>query len=543
MPRKLELTFQKGTAGRLGRWRKKYRGRVHYLGSGPSKSDVASYKLALVAWKSLKLELDKDATPAAKPFDPEYEEVIQEWERVLAWAVQYNDDSEAVVARQKLQELRERREAKSQLPVGHQDSLWSRFRVEPSVLNDIADVALASSKSTTAEEWDRISDDMRAVGFRARSTTTPIRDPTVPIRSDVPSSVEEEIRWRDRIESQQRLHTESAEDTVKSWAETYLTKQRERVAADELSAGRYKSLHSCVSFFRDWLGAETPVTSINGRVLTRFHSLLLEQVTSGQCAAGYARDRLTVAKSFIKWLWGQDAFENLPKNIDSRELRITRRSTTPSIFSIAEVGQLLRKASARTRLYVLLALNTGMTQKDMADLRDSEVDWEKGKLTRKRSKTQKHEGVPTVTYKLWPETFDLLKKYRSGEERVLLNSHGQPLYREWIDDQGKYSKLDNIRSAYDRVMRELPFNKSLKLLRKTSPSLMEGEARFRGLGKLFLGQAPNSVADKHYIQQSETALDEAIDFLHVAYKIESAVSQMATELVEELPCVLPGHIE
>ena len=42
MSRKLELTFQRGLQGRVGRWKKFYRGKAYYLGSGRGKSDLDS---------------------------------------------------------------------------------------------------------------------------------------------------------------------------------------------------------------------------------------------------------------------------------------------------------------------------------------------------------------------------------------------------------------------------------------------------------------------------------------------------------------------
>ena len=47
MPRKLGLTFQRGAEGRVGRWKKFYRGRAYYLGSGRGKSDLGSYREAV----------------------------------------------------------------------------------------------------------------------------------------------------------------------------------------------------------------------------------------------------------------------------------------------------------------------------------------------------------------------------------------------------------------------------------------------------------------------------------------------------------------
>src|SRR5262245_11409394 len=73
--------------------------------------------------------------------------------------------------------------------------------------------------------------------------------------------------------------------------------------------------------------------------------------------------------------------------------------------------------------------NCGMTQGDVSDLLDTEVDWAAGRIIRKRSKTADRENVPVVNYKLWPQTFKLLKKYRSGTERVLLTERGLPYIR------------------------------------------------------------------------------------------------------------------
>ena len=88
MPRKLELTFQKGADGRMGRWKKFYRGKSHYVGSGRCKSDAEGYRTALATWTSLKLKLDAESDAIPRIRDVEYDEVIGEWELVLSWSVQ-----------------------------------------------------------------------------------------------------------------------------------------------------------------------------------------------------------------------------------------------------------------------------------------------------------------------------------------------------------------------------------------------------------------------------------------------------------------------
>ena len=124
------------------RWKKFYRGKAHYLGAGRSKSDIECYRTALEAWKKLKVQLDAELIPVPRAYDSDYDEVIREWELVLAWSVQHGASDEAVVAREKLVELRARRERTRQLPVTHHDRLWSRLRPAPEDLQEFANIAV-----------------------------------------------------------------------------------------------------------------------------------------------------------------------------------------------------------------------------------------------------------------------------------------------------------------------------------------------------------------------------------------------------------------
>ena len=71
-------------------------------------------------------------------------------------------------------------------------------------------------------------------------------------------------------------------------------------------------------------------------------------------------------------------------------------------------------------------LNTGMTQKDISDLRQQEVDWRRV-WSRRRSKTATHDKVPIVTYQLWKETRLLRQEQAKDQEFVLTNQKRRPL--------------------------------------------------------------------------------------------------------------------
>ena len=133
-------------------------------------------------------------------------------------------------------------------------------------------------------------------------------------------------------------------------------------------------------------------------------------------------------------------------------------------------------------------LNCGMYQSDISELKHRELDWEAGTITRKRSKTKGHKGVPTVTHPLWPQTSDLLRKYRTTHgDRVLLNARSGPLVNHDLSEDGKLRKCDAIKNAYDRLKKKTTINKPLKLFRKRSADLVGKNEEYRGLEDLFLG--------------------------------------------------------
>ncbi|HWG41152.1 MAG TPA: hypothetical protein VN688_00080 [Gemmataceae bacterium] len=59
---------------------------------------------------------------------------------------------------------------------------------------------------------------------------------------------------------------------------------------------------------------------------------------------------------------------------------------------------------------------------DIANISQGAVDLQKGRLVHKRIKTHEQSNVPTIEYKLWLETLDLLRKFRSSHPDLVLVS-------------------------------------------------------------------------------------------------------------------------
>jgi integrase len=506
VPRNFKLTWQAGSSVRGERWRKKYKGKSYYFPGGRGKFDREAYDAAFAAWTTLKSRLDADAP---RQFEQVHQLALEQWEQVLAWSSRHGDPTMAAVAHQKIELLRRRLAAPILKPLRRSDQFEAMFD--------------APSSSISASIWkdffDRV-DPNQQVDHAV--IPAKILAPYFDESNGSPRRIEREI-WKDRLENQQRRSV-AADESVGGHIEQFLAQKEQLIEADEISLGRVYSLRLHLTHFQSWLGRDTSVKEVDGAALVRYHAVLLSKVKSESWSRTTAHDHMATAKSFVRWLWQTEAIPQLPRLLDrgASLLKISRPLAEIVVFTVDEVKTLLKSASERTKLYILLMLNCGMTQKDCSDLLVSEVDWIAGRIIRKRSKTSKEENVPVVNYLLWSSTFDLLKKERSSavSKRALTNANGSPLWSESTGPSGKYQKTDNVKSAFDRLRKRLKIGKSLKSLKKTSATLLRGNDRFQGLEGLFLGHAPQSMSDRHYTQSPQALLDEAISWLATQYGVK-----------------------
>lgn len=275
-----------------------------------------------------------------------------------------------------------------------------------------------------------------------------------------------------------------------------------------VSNSRWDILRIGLEQFACVAGAHTPVDECGSHLVQ-----YLEHVKSRDISEYTKRDRLQVVRQFFRWLYDRNVIEETPRILQSKDWGVRIEPKRIETFSDDEVKALLSNATERTCLFVLLGLNCGYTQQDISDLQQSEVDWDKRTITRKRSKTRGEQNVPTVTYPLWDATYKALQRERSDHpERLLTNTTGEPVVVRKVKD-GKLATNDNVRSAFERATRKLEIKKSFKVLRKTAASKLESNQEFARFGELFLGHAPSSVKDRHYAQHDSEHFAKAVAWL------------------------------
>ena len=305
------------------------------------------------------------------------------------------------------------------------------------------------------------------------------------------------------------------EKTVQAHADLWLKKQQALVAASQMTASRCANNRTCLENFKTFLGPQSAVNAIDSQRLEGFYLYCMEKIRregrSEGWSVAYAKDVFSVSRSFVRWAWEQGVCE-LPRNIDVK-VRFGSAVKAVKTWTAEEFKKVVDAAPGKLKLALLLMANTGATQKDVSDLLDSEVDWTGGRIIRRRSKTAAFENAPVVNYKLWPLTFELLQKYRSGQDRVLLTEGGQPFVRTSLRTDGKQVKADGFASNFVHVKKRLKLQRSLKQLRKLGASLLGTHKDYGRFTSYFLGHSPRTVADRHYVQPSQVLFDEAVLWL------------------------------
>ena len=211
--------------------------------------------------------------------------------------------------------------------------------------------------------------------------------------------------------------------------------------------------------------------------------------------------------AFITWLWQQEILEQLPRNLG--DLKVTVKQKAVRIIPLSEVQVVLAAIKNDFhRLYALLVLNTGMQNNDIGNIRESQIV---GNLfTMKRGKTSDSENVPTVTYRLWPETLSLLKKFKSRDpHRWLLSSAGTPLYAASYTEDDKPQTSDIVGQQWWRAGYAL----TLAQLRKVPAQQLADHAKYHEFTSLFLGHAVAGITKSHYAPESARRFLLACDWL------------------------------
>ena len=299
-----------------------------------------------------------------------------------------------------------------------------------------------------------------------------------------------------------------ADRTVGAQVGCYLEMLMSRHRAGDISVSEYSNARAGLNYFRDWVGSGVGVDKLTPDRWQDFYLHLIGPDAPESVVT--RRKHFRFARNFLQWM-DDLGIHPSPKNLDRKQYRFKGGAQAVPTIATEVVRNTVDAARGQLKLHLLLMLNCGFTQQDISDLRPSEIDWEHGRIRRKRSKTGNFDKVPMVDYVLWSLTFTLLKRYRSSHpDHVLLTESGRPWMRDGVGDDGSRSRTDAIQSNYRKLVVE--GKQPMKMLRKAGGTMLDTSSEHGRYAQHFLGQA-NTVATKHYISQNGPSFDAAVKWL------------------------------
>ena len=349
---------------------------------------------------------------------------------------------------------------------------------------------------------------------------------------ELPDVWQERLRQLDALSSHQR----KLPQTVGHQVQRFLDFKETQVRAGVITARTWGTLNERLPFFVGWIKPGTHVATIDGTTVMGFYEwVLLQPSWQHQRAKGI----FNTARQWIRWAWRQDdvELEALPRNTDSREFvflphidetGVTKKSRTELLWTSDEFHRTLEHVPEDFQLFLLLMLNCGFTNIDVASLLKSEVRLGEERIVRQRTKTRRHAHPPVVNYRLWPKTVELLRAQLSDHRTLALtNRAGNPLgVSKLVQEAGKTKETNwtSVGRRFGQMKNAKPNmpDKQLMFLRKTGSTTLRSNREFLSLDSLYLGHSWATVADKYYNAfdgEPYTPLDEAIEWLGSKFEI------------------------
>lgn len=338
----------------------------------------------------------------------------------------------------------------------------------------------------------------------------------------------EAIRWLERVDAVKRHKKwngkpDDPDKTLGSAFARYLEGERAALRRRAgASPATWDNIRRNVKKFVTHLGGETVSADII--TATKWDQWVIALSSNTEWSNAHIRDVLVSSRKFVEFLWQTSRIDELPRTLYAAKIEVADPETIKTLTN-QEILSLIAEATGQTKLHLLLMLNIGATQKDIADLTKAQVDLKAGNITRKRSKTRGKRTVPKVTYPLWKTTLAELQKHWSDHETLALTTReGKPWSETGINgDTGKLEKRDGIVSNFRHLRKRCGIKTTLKVFRSTSGDRIGQSREFRELRTLFLGHSNKLMADRRYGNAPDKFLAEAIDWLGKQYGLSESL--------------------
>lgn len=298
--------------------------------------------------------------------------------------------------------------------------------------------------------------------------------------------------------------------TLSGLLNLWLADRQLDVDADKLKLATWRQYREVAEFIVERLGRLTPVKALRPADFATLHRAMVKKWGASPSVLSRV---VTVARMPFKWGWESEVIHDavrmgprfkIASKADKREKRHKRGRQT---FTATEVRKMLDAASVELRAAILLGINGGYSQREVAEIECMAVDLDAGWIDHLRAKTRQPRRVP-----LWAETIAAIRALPDNNPAdpadaglLFITRNGLRYVREYVNDNDKLIRCDVFGSAFNRLRRGLRIrldHAGFGKLRATHRTVADG-AGDANAARLIMGHSLGVGVEEAYIRTIE----------------------------------------
>jgi integrase len=246
--------------------------------------------------------------------------------------------------------------------------------------------------------------------------------------------------------------------TLRGLCNAFLTSKLNKMRSGELSERTFADYHACARRLLRAIGKGRAVADIDGSDFEKFRAKLAVNLGPVALANEIQRVRTIFKYAFDNKLADKpthfgDSFSKPSRKV----LRQAREAKGSRMIEAIDLRKILDESPQPLKSWVLLAVNCGFGQSDIAALPLSAIDADKAWIDFPRPKTAAKRRCP-----LWPETVAALREAlphrpkaarKDFEQLAFLSPRGLPVVRLDLQvKQGKAVRIDAVLAAWNKLL-------------------------------------------------------------------------------------------
>lgn len=319
--------------------------------------------------------------------------------------------------------------------------------------------------------------------------------------------------------------------TVRTLCNSFLSSKLNKVESGELSERSFRDYHNTTDLLIEQIGMDRRVDDLRTDDFERLRKSLAVRLAPVSLKNEINRCRIVFKHAHDQRLIKEPV--NYGQSFDrptAKMIRKARNEAGPNLFERDELltilsaldgGHAKPNADATVKAMVLLGLNCGFGNTDVATLPRSAVDLDSGWIDYPRPKTEIQRRVP-----LWPETVEALRAAGSERPEAKDNADADLWFltmqgNRWVrvrpkksgDDPIRFVRADTISVRFGRLLKSLRINGRRRLGFYTLRHCFEtigGESRDQVAVNAIMGHADDSMAAAYRERISDERLQAVV---------------------------------